>query len=70
MKCEVCGKRAPEDNATLFRVNPIGEIGIWRCWKCMTLEQQCAIDPETKHIVTVISAGSVPANATPSAGGA
>lgn len=30
MKCEICGK-GPSDGTNLFRQNPKGETGIWRC---------------------------------------
>ena len=30
MKCEICGKSST-DGATLYRQNPKGETGTWRC---------------------------------------
>lgn len=30
MRCEVCGK-SPDQGANLYRQNPKGQIGIWRC---------------------------------------
>jgi hypothetical protein len=50
--CEVCGKGGPL--YTVFRVNPVGQQGVWRCSEHLTTEQQQAIDPEVKDIVGII----------------
>lgn len=35
MKCEVCSASpATDSSVALFRQNPKGEIGIWRCQHC------------------------------------
>jgi hypothetical protein len=39
MKCEICNRGVP-DGVDLYRVNPKGIEGIWRCWKDMTAEQR------------------------------
>lgn len=61
MKCEICGKTAmvpPEgDGVALFRVNPVGEKGIWRCEVCLTPAQRAALDPETYRLSKIIEGG-------------
>lgn len=54
MECEICGCRAPEDGATLFRVNSSGVPGLWRCREHLTDEQRAAIAPEVKEITDII----------------
>lgn len=54
MNCEICHKEPQKDGIAIFRVNPLGEIGIWRCWQCLTPEQRGEVDPETKRITDVI----------------
>lgn len=49
MTCEIC-KRGIADGIALFRQNPKGEKGIWRCRE----HNQAAIDPEVNDIVTVV----------------
>ena len=58
MKCEVCGKTPclpPHGNGiSLFRINPIGELGIWRCKEHLTTEQTAKINPEVKELVEIL----------------
>ena len=49
MKCEICG-RNPQDGTSIFRVNPTGIEGIWRCRNCIGKP----IDSELDFIVSVI----------------
>lgn len=53
MKCEICNQ-GPPDGPTVHRVNPLGEVGIWRCEKHLTPEQAARLDPETIRIVKII----------------
>jgi hypothetical protein len=46
-KCEICSKDPQFEEVTLFRQNPLGEIGIWRCDE----HNKLAIDPEIRDIV-------------------
>jgi len=35
MKCQKCGKSAQQIKCLLKRVNPKGEVGVWKCYpKC------------------------------------
>lgn len=52
MKCEGCGKSPPA--VSVFRVNPKGEEGIWRCAACLTPDQRANIDPEVFSLVQII----------------
>ena len=49
MKCEICAL-GPEQGVTLYRQNPFGEKGIWRCWR----DTKVTVDPETKRLVDVL----------------
>lgn len=49
MKCEICGN-TPDNGATLFRQNPKGVTGIWRCECCL----QEAPNREVAQIVAEI----------------
>jgi hypothetical protein len=55
LSCEVCGKGAI-DGVTLYRVNPKGRAGIWRCWKDMDLLQR-AKHQEDKSLCSTINPG-------------
>jgi len=46
--CEVCG--VSSQNKPTFRVNPKGELGIFRCEDCL----DTSTDPIVKEIVNVI----------------
>ena len=53
--CDICG-RGPEQGVTVFRANPKGQIGIWRCkdHPCAeSLESQAG----TQHITDAIELG-------------
>ena len=50
MKCEVCGL-GPEQGVTLYRQNPFGEVGRWRCWA----DTKVTIEPEVKRLVDAIT---------------
>lgn len=56
MKCEVCGRGPVMDCVSIFRVNPTGEVGIWRCWQCMT-EEQRKQHQDTADIMKTIRGG-------------
>lgn len=47
MKCEICGKSPADGVTTLFRQNPLGEVGIWRCEQ----DNRVAADPEVAQVV-------------------
>jgi hypothetical protein len=47
--CEVCG-RGMADGVSLFRQNPKGQKGVWRCRECNARP----IDPEVNDIVSAI----------------
>jgi len=49
MECEIC-KRKPSDGVSLFRQNPKGEIGIWRCYECNTE----TISPDVLEIIQTL----------------
>lgn len=53
MSCEVCGRTPLEDGVTLWRQNPKGEKGVWRCTVCNKKPQ----DPEVEDIVNIIERG-------------
>jgi hypothetical protein len=55
MKCETCG-HGPADGADLYRVNPKGQPGRWRCLQHMPSPP----DPELRRIVETVS--SAPAD--------
>ena len=54
MKCEICNL-GPEEGVTIYRQNPLGEKGIWRCQQH---SRAAALDPETQNLVRVIEADS------------
>lgn len=49
MNCEKCGK-GMKDGVTLYRQNPKGETGVWRCSAC----NRTPVDPETAELIVVI----------------
>jgi hypothetical protein len=51
--CEVCEK-GPVHGVTVFRVNPKGVAGIWRCRAHLTSAQAERQDPETIQLVNII----------------
>jgi rubredoxin len=56
MKCEVCGHNPANGGPTIHRVSPIGQLPArWRCYSCMTIEQQLAIDQTVKENTDCIS---------------
>lgn len=52
--CEVCEK-GPADGKTLYRVNPKGVPGIWRCPDCLTNAQAERLDPETVRLASIVN---------------
>lgn len=50
--CEVCGKGGPR--TTVFRVNPTGQKGVWRCREHLTDEQKGQLDPEMLRLTNII----------------
>lgn len=55
MKCEICGQGPLGVNSvTVYRVNPKGVKGIWRCLVHLTPEQRTAIDHDVQGIVQAI----------------
>lgn len=55
MNCEICNKGPLGEVATtVYRVNPKGIKGIWRCAEHLTPKQRAAIDPEVQDIVNII----------------
>lgn len=50
MKCEVCQRTPQDDSASIYRVNELGVVGIWRCFRCLTPEQKKKLDPEILRI--------------------
>lgn len=60
-KCEICHQGPPEQSIAVYRVNPVGEAGIWRCWDHLTASQRGEVDPEVKKITDIIGRGSEPA---------
>lgn len=53
MTCEICG-RGPHEGISLFRQNPTGETGVWRC----AVHNEVPQDPDVVEIVTIIEQGS------------
>lgn len=49
-KCEVCGLGPPEDVIAVYRQNPKGQKGVWRCER----HNQAPIDPDVREIVQII----------------
>ena len=68
MRCEICKKQVGEgmstelhetsfssvmeEQVTLYRVNPLGEKGIWRCWDCLTPGQRDALNDDFTRDLT------------------
>lgn len=52
MKCEICQKNVFEAQS-LHRVNEFGVKGIWRCEKCLTVQQKDGIDDTVKEIIEI-----------------
>lgn len=52
MKCEVCGL-GPEEGTTVYRQNPLGEVGRWRCRE----HSQAVYDAELARLVDVLEHG-------------
>ncbi len=50
-ECEVCHKSPVKDSIAVFRVNPKGEPGIFRCEACLA---QPVSDPVLRDIVHTI----------------
>ena len=51
VECEVCKKTLSK--VALFRQNPIGEIGIWRCFE----HNKTPIDSEVLELVKIFENG-------------
>jgi len=49
--CEICGRKPPQDNVALFRVNEKGVEGIWRCREHLG---NVKVDSEVNDIVKII----------------
>jgi hypothetical protein len=54
MKCEICQRGPAKEGITIHRVNKKGVPGIWRCAFHLTHDQEAALDPEVKNIVSII----------------
>jgi hypothetical protein len=54
MKCEDCGASPSDGHTALFRQNPKGEIGRWRCQTCNT----APVAPEVAEIVSIVQSTS------------
>jgi hypothetical protein len=54
MECVVCG-RSPAEGATVFRINPKGEKGIWVCDSHAQSD-----DPIVNEVVKAIQEGRTP----------
>lgn len=52
--CEICGADPSTGGLPLYRVNPTGEPGVWRCFKHLAQFQKND-DPELRHLVCTIS---------------
>ena len=57
MKCEVCGY-GPEEGLSIFRVNPKGVTGIWRCREHLAPGHK--IDAVVEDIVSTIEGHATP----------
>jgi hypothetical protein len=51
--CEICGQSPEEQGITVYRVNPTGVPGVWRCAMCLTTP----IDPDLAEIVAILEEG-------------
>ena len=49
MKCEICDL-GPEQGVTLYRQNPMGEKGVWRCSE----HNQAEVEAEVQRLVDVL----------------
>ncbi len=58
MNCEICNK-GPREGVTVYRVNPKGQQGIWRCPAHLTSEQADGIHPETIQVVRLIESAAI-----------
>jgi len=52
-KCEVCGD-GMDEGISLFRVNPTGESGVWRCKRHLNHIQESEIDSGVLSVVNAI----------------
>lgn len=55
MKCEIC-HQGPPNGPAVFRVNPKGVPGIWRCEAHLTTDQKNKLDGDVLKIVGIIEA--------------
>jgi hypothetical protein len=53
IECEICGVRPDRDNISVFRVNPKGQAGVWRC----EAHLETVIDQETLDFVHILEEG-------------
>lgn len=51
--CARCNRSVSD--GPLFRVNPLGENGVFVCIACMSVEELDKLDPETVRLVTIIA---------------
>ena len=49
MKCEICGL-GPRNNVSIYRQNPYGDKGIWRCLK----HNEASVDPDVEKLVNIL----------------
>jgi hypothetical protein len=53
MKCEICGQ-GPMHGVSVFRANPKGQKGIWRCDAHLGDTKP---DPEVRELVAILESG-------------
>ncbi len=53
MRCEICRLGPARHNVTVYRINPVGETGRWRCLQHLGAHK---VDPETRELVEVLEA--------------
>jgi hypothetical protein len=49
--CAVCGRSVEQHGLTMYRTNPLGEVGVWACAQHRGLTP---VDPIVEEIVTII----------------
>lgn len=55
--CEIC-HLGPEDGVNVFRANPKGEVGIWRC-KAHPCRESLESQKATQHITDALEGKTV-----------
>lgn len=56
-QCQICGANPATGGAAVFRVNEVGQPGIWRCKDHL---QATPVDEDVKNLVSIIEGDQAP----------